>query len=197
MRLTRRFVLASRSPRRANLLRQIGLNPEIIPADIPEVLIEGIPPEENARRLALEKANAVAGRVENGIILGADTLVVIGGEVLGKPDDADHGRAMLARLSGNVHTVHTGFALLDRPTGYHVVVCESTLVTFRTISSEEIEEYIEGGTWSDKAGSYGIQDEYGAVFISHVEGCFYNVVGLPLSRLYVTLKDFLAAIPHH
>lgn len=197
MHLTRRFVLASRSPRRAALLRQIGINPEIMPADIPEELLEGVSPEENARRLALEKANVVALRIENGITLGADTLVVVGNEILGKPDDADHGREMLARLSGRVHTVLTAFALLDRPSGRKIVACESTLVTFRAISSEEIEEYIQGGTWSDKAGSYGIQDEYGAVFISRVEGCFYNVVGLPLSRLYVTLKGFLADISHY
>jgi len=188
--LIKPLVLASRSPRRLNLLRQIGFQPEVAPCDVPEDFSADTPPAENAVALALEKARCVAGNYSNAFVLGADTIVAINGKMLGKPEDPEDARRMLKMLSGQTHTVHTAFAIIDRPSDLSATGVESTRVTFRDLPDDEIDEYIQGGSPLDKAGAYGIQDDYGAVFVSRVEGCYYTVVGLPLSKLYVTLKDF-------
>ena len=189
MKLLKPLILASQSPRRITLLRQIGLRPEVVPCDVPEEFSPDLTAAENARVLAIRKAECVAGRYEDAIVLGADTIVAIDGCLLGKPVDADDARRMLRQLSGASHTVYTGYALLERPTGLSVVGVEATTVTFRDLPSDEIEEYVRSGSPMDKAGAYGIQDDYGAVFVSRVEGCFYNVVGLPLSRVYLALQQ--------
>ncbi len=190
MHLIKPLVLASRSPRRLTLLRQIGLNPEVAPCTIPEDFHEAASPAENARALALKKAQCVAGRYENALILGADTIVAIDGMMLGKPADESDAKRMLRILSGQTHTVYTAFALLERPSNASVVEVEATRVTFRVLESEEIDEYVAGGAPMDKAGAYGIQDDYSAVFVSRIEGCFYTVVGLPLARFHVALREF-------
>ncbi len=190
MRLTRRIVLASRSPRRIALLRQIGLTPEVLPTDVPELFDDAQSPSENARRLALEKARAAAAAVDDGIVIGADTIVVLDSHVLNKPADRADAIRMLSLLSGRTHVVYTGFALLDSRSGESMSDVEATRVTFRPIGRREIEEYVDGGSPMDKAGAYGIQDDYGAVFVSRIEGCYYTVVGLPLSRLYTALTKF-------
>ncbi len=190
MRLSRRLVLASRSPRRIALLRQIGLNPDVLPTDVPEVFDESSPASENARRLALEKARAAAPRAGNAIVIGADTIVVLDDHVLTKPTDREDAIRMLTLLSGRTHVVYTGFALVDSVTADSMADVEATRVTFRPIGREEIEEYVDGGSPMDKAGAYGIQDDYGAVFVSRIEGCYYTVVGLPLSRLRTALEEF-------
>jgi septum formation protein len=190
MRLLKPLVLASRSPRRISLLQQIGIEAEVMPSDVDEVFVETTTPEQNALRLALAKAMDVSPRVENAIIIGADTIVVLNSTLLAKPADEHEAIRMLEMLSGHTHVVHTGLALLDRPSGKHVTTVESTRVTFREIPRTEIEEYVRGGSPMDKAGAYGIQDDYGAVFVSRIEGCYYNVVGFPLARFYKTLQEF-------
>jgi len=195
MNIPQRVVLASMSPRRVGLLNQIGMKAEVIPSSVVEVFDPELSPEENAKTLALAKAKDVGGRIDNGLVIGADTIVVLNGEFFGKPADHAEAAGMLRRLSGRTHTVVTAFALLERPSNRFVHAAESTLVTFRLIPEEEILRYVQGGSPLDKAGAYGIQDDYGAVFVTRVEGCFYNVVGFPLSRFYTTLCEFFKGNP--
>jgi septum formation protein len=186
----RNLILASRSPRRLHLLKQIGMSPTVMPCDVPEVFDPSRTPEDNATSLALQKALCVAERVPDGVIIGADTIVVLGKEMLGKPDSPRDAVRMLRSLSGRTHAVVTAFALVDRPSGRQMTGTERTDVTFRHIPPREIEAYVAGGSPLDKAGAYGIQDDYGAVFVTRINGCFYNVVGLPLSRLHTALQEF-------
>ncbi len=184
------IVLASRSPRRISLLHQIGIRPTVVPSHVPEELDASLSPSENAMQLALRKAREIAVQFDEAIVIGADTIVVLDGMLLGKPvNEPDAGR-MLRLLSGRTHEVVTGFALVDSPSGAHVSEYESTFVRFRELPPEEIAEYIASGSPLDKAGAYGIQDDYGAVFVTRIEGCFYNVMGFPLSKFYSTLQNF-------
>jgi septum formation protein len=184
------LVLASASPRRISLLQQLGLAVEVRPSHVPEDFDSGMTPVENATLLALRKAREISRGVRRGIVIGADTIVTIDGELLAKPETQAEAVSMLQRLSGRTHTVVTGFALVDCPSGLSVTDAESTSVTFRVLPSEEIKEYVAGGSPMDKAGAYGIQDDYGAVFVTRIEGCFYNVVGFPLARFYMRLREF-------
>ncbi len=210
MQIIKPLVLASKSPRRISLFNQIGLHPQVIPSHVPEDCDPKLSPAENAKLLALKKAKEVGEKCEDGIIVAADTIVVLDarllneatcglvesrrpdgkGIFLGKPVDEADAKRMLRMLSGQTHTVTTGFALLDCASGVSVTDSESTLVTFRELPDSEIEEYVAGGSPMDKAGAYGIQDDYGAVFVTRIEGCFYNVVGFPLSKFYTTLQQF-------
>ena len=194
MQLTKRLILASQSPRRIGLLRQIGMEAEVIPSNLPEEFDAAITPAENAGRLSLKKAIDAGKGIENGIIVGADTIVVVDGRLLAKPADSADAIRMLETLSGRTHIVYTGFSLLDRPSNRSVTDVEETSVTFRELPRREIEEYVAGGSPMDKAGAYGIQDDYGAVFVTRIEGCFYNVVGFPLARFYTTLERFLSTL---
>jgi septum formation protein len=185
------LILASQSPRRKSLLRQIGLTFSVKPSEVPENLLDHETPEHNAKRIALSKALKVANSRKRGIVIGADTIVVLRRDILGKPRSHREAKRMLRRLSGRMHTVYTGFALVDVETGQRIVDIEKTKVWFRTLSAEEIDEYVASGSPMDKAGAYGIQDDYGAVFVKRVEGCFYNVVGFPLTRFYNALQQML------
>ncbi len=182
------LVLASRSPRRAALLKQIGLEFTVVPGPEDEAPEAG-GPAAAAEKLALGKARAVAEKMDRGLVIGADTIVTIEGEVLGKPRDADDARRMLARLSGRPHTVITGVAVVNAGTRESVVEHEESRVWFRTLDSEDIEAYVASGEPMDKAGAYGIQG-LGAVFVERLEGCYSNVIGLPLPRLARILKSF-------
>ena len=185
------FILASESPRRRDLLRQIGLKFQIMPSNIDEVIDEAVPPDMHVKILAERKARDVGFHLSDGIVLGADTIVVVSDEILTKPaDDADAIR-MLQRLSGEQHKVYTGFSILEIPSWRCVTEVECTDVWFRKLSADEIVRYVESGSPMDKAGAYGIQDDFGAVFVSKVCGDFYNVVGLPLSHFYCTFMKFL------
>jgi len=191
--MSRTLFLASRSPRRAALVKLLGINQiEIHPADLEEEMDPSLGAAENVRRLAVDKArwaaNALAGK--RGVVLGADTTVAIGNDVLEKPRDTKDAERMLALLSGHTHTVHTGVALIDIETKAEQSFVESTDVTFRPLSPQEIRDYIATGSPMDKAGAYGIQEDFGAVFVQRIDGDYYNVVGLPLSRLYTMLKEF-------
>lgn len=194
MKLTKRLVLASKSPRRVHLLRQLGINPDIMPSQLEEVFRSNETPEVNVMRLALDKARDVARHYGDAIVVGADTTVVLDSRWLGKPAGSTEAKEMLGMLSGRTHTVYTGIALIDRPSDRFIVDVEATKVTFRKLAAQEIEEYVAGGSPFDKAGGYGIQDDYGAVFVTKVEGCFYNVVGFPLSRFYSRLDEFQSQV---
>jgi septum formation protein len=186
------LILASQSPRRKNLLKQIGMKFRIVPSRAAEVFSPHQSPGENAQRIALEKATDVAARLNRGIVIGADTIVVLDHHILGKPKSKDDAKRMLRLLSGREHSVFTGFALKDVETGRQIAGVEETKVRFRKLTEQEIADYVTGGSPMDKAGSYGIQDDFGAVFIERVNGCFYNVVGFPLARFYSTLQKFAA-----
>ena len=173
-------------------MRQIGLEPEVIPSSIDEIFDPALTPDQNARDLALAKAQDVGRNIPVGTVIGADTIVVLDDTLLGKPLDESEAKSMLSRLSGREHTVITAFALLELPGGRFRCESERTLVRFRALPREEIDEYVAGGSPMDKAGAYGIQDDYGAVFVSGIQGCFYNVVGFPLSKFYTTLREFHA-----
>lgn len=163
---------------------------DVRPSSVEEEIDSALTAEENARVLAVKKARAIAAEVPEGIVIGADTIVVVDDVVLGKPADAADAARMLGMLSGRTHTVHTGFALVERPSGREESGVESTRVTFRSIPEREIAAYVSTGGPLDKAGAYGIQDDYGAVFVARIEGCYYNVVGLPLSRVHAALEAF-------
>jgi len=184
------IVLASRSPRRAALLRQMGIPFRVISKDIPEESASGDDPLEHVIELSRRKAEAVVDRVEEGIIVGADTVVYLDTEILGKPKDADEARAMLTKLSGRTHEVFTGFTIIQVNDGDPFSDVEKTSVTFRRLESWEIDDYVQTGGPMDKAGGYGIQDRSG-LFVHRIDGCFYNVVGFPLTKFYQGLKRIL------
>ncbi|HWP81115.1 MAG TPA: nucleoside triphosphate pyrophosphatase [Bacteroidota bacterium] len=185
------LILASQSPRRRELMKQVGFRFRIVPSKVEEIFDLHSSPRANARRIALEKGREVATRVKRGIVVSADTIVVCGKRILGKPESKADARRMLRLLSGRRHDVYTCLALIDAATGKTMTVTERTRVYFRRLSHKEIERYIATDSPFDKAGAYGIQDDHGAIFVEKVEGCFYNVMGLPLSRLYVALQTFL------
>lgn len=189
MRLSLPFVLASRSPRRKHLLEQIGLTFTIEVSESPEEIRPGTPPSEIVRNLAHEKAAIVARNHPDALTLGADTIVVLDDQVLGKPATEEEAYDMLRALSGRTHTVYTGIALLHPATARAHTAFEATRVTFADLSEDEIWAYVATGSPMDKAGAYGIQDDLGALFISRIDGDYYTVVGLPLHRLYRTLNE--------
>ena len=181
------FYLASKSPRRKKLLEQVNLSFQIVPVDTPEVFKKNERPVDAVRRIALEKLIAAKEIIRDGIIITADTIVVIGGNIIGKPLDKHDAINMLKKLSGKTHIVYTGFSVYNSLKNKTITDYEKTYVTFRKLTLKEITDYVETGSPLDKAGAYGIQDDYGAVFIKKINGCYYNVVGLPLTKLYQTL----------
>jgi len=181
--------LASQSPRRKQLLKILNLNFETFSVDINESLIPGESPLSTVLRLSSQKLNAAKSIVKDGLIITADTIVVLNDEIIGKPIDKADAEFILSKLSGNTHTVYTGFAIFNSRNNKTIVDYETTQVTFRNLEKEEILSYINSGSPMDKAGAYGIQDDYGAVFIERINGCYYNVVGLPLHKLYKKLKE--------
>lgn len=191
--IEKRIVLASESPRRKKLLALLGFDFEVIPAYIDEdsIAIDGLP-EDYVQKLSLMKAEKVASKMkDDAIVIGADTIVVLGSQVLNKPIDEYDAYNMLRQLSDNTHQVYTGLALVDVSSKLAQTSYKKTNVTFRFLEDEEIWAYINSGSPMDKAGSYGIQDDFGAVFVSHIDGCYYNIVGLPLELLYSSLKSFV------
>jgi septum formation protein len=184
-------VLASASPRRRELLGQLGLRFTVAAADIDETPHPAEAPEAYVLRLAREKARAVAGRFPGAWVLAADTTVVLGPELLGKPRDEAEARAMLARLSGRTHEVHTGVALAGRAEEALVV---RTRVTFRTLSAGEIAWYAGTGEPLDKAGAYAVQGK-GGFLVAAVEGSPTNVIGLPLGETLALLERAGVPLP--
>lgn len=181
------IILASKSPRRQKLLDGLDLRFKVMESGAEEHLDPYWTAEEAVQQLALSKARAVSKRVEKeDLIIGADTVVVFEGEIMGKPSGKSEAFAMLTLLSGNWHEVYTGLALIGQEK--EICIAVKTKVKFCELSSEEIEHYIETGEPLDKAGAYGIQDKGGA-FIEAIEGDYYNVVGLPLCPLRHLLKQ--------
>ena len=183
------LILASKSPRRRELLAQMGLTDfEIHPALGEELAQPDLTPPELVQALALHKAQEVAQAfAQSGdVVIGADTIVVLDGQVLGKPHDEAHALAMLTALSGREHHVYTGVAVLQD--GRALVQVEDTAVWFRNASEGELRRYIATGEPLDKAGAYGIQGR-GALFVAHLDGDYFNVMGLPLCRLGQLLNE--------
>jgi len=187
--MTPKIILASNSPRRKELLTRIGLSFTVAPADVDESVLPGESPEAYAVRVALDKARIAAERAGEGIVIAADTIVVAGDAILGKPSGPADARRMLSVLSGRGHEVITGLAVVDAATGRFTVRTSATQVWFRELSDREIESYVATGEPLDKAGAYGIQ-ERGALLVERIEGCYSNVVGLPLSLLGEMLREF-------
>jgi len=182
------LILASSSPRRQELLRSAGIEFEVQPSYILEEILRGERPEEFARRAAREKATHVAASSPPGsLVLGADTVVVIDGEALGKPADPEDAARMLRLLSGQTHQVHTGVCLVRAPDRVEALKHETTFVTFRELDEEEIRAYVESGEPMDKAGAYAVQG-LASKFVTRISGCYSNVVGLPVALVYDTLK---------
>lgn len=188
MKLNVPFILASRSPRRSHLLTSTDFTFQVLPSKREETIIPGESPRKMAARLASEKASHIGLTSPSSLVLGADTIVVLDGQILGKPVDDQAARGMLSALSGRSHQVITAISLQHLDSERVETRTESTIVTMGTISSDQIERYVASGSPLDKAGSYGIQDE-GAFFVQRIEGDFYNVMGLPLHLLYLMLTD--------
>lgn len=190
MKLKKPFVLASASPRRRRLLERIGMQFDVDVSDIHEHIPGAARPAEVVEHLALRKARDVAARHPDALTLGADTIVVLDGEILGKPSDAVEAAQMLRRLSNNAHVVFTGIALVS--SDHTVTAHETTRVTFTDMTDAEIDAYVASGSPMDKAGGYGIQDDRGALFVRRIDGDYYNVVGLPLQLFYRMMKAHFA-----
>lgn len=182
------YILASQSPRRKLLLKLLGLNFKVFHPQIEENH-RGEKPLIYAKKLAQEKAEAANQKFKNKIIIAADTIVVIDNHILEKPRSESDARRMLKTLNGRTHVVYTAICAINQLNGKKITDYEKTFVTFRKLTSVEIDEYIKTGSCMDKAGAYGIQDDLGAVFVSKVNGCYYNVVGLPLQKLYLILNS--------
>lgn len=186
----KKLILASISPRRENLLRMIGFDFEVVNSQVDEQSEVYTIPEVHVLELAQKKALKVAEKIDGGLIIGADTVVVLNNQILGKPKDAKQAKEILQQLSGKTHEVYTGFAIVEKPSGEMLSEFVKTLVSFRKLADEEIDRYIQSGSPFDKAGGYGIQDQ-GALFVQKIDGCFYNVMGLPVTKLYQALEKFV------
>lgn len=198
LQLPKPLVLASQSPRRQSLLRHVGFEFDVVVPNVDEDSVPTtMPPQDYVERLARAKAMRGAELVlRPSIVIGSDTTVVLDGIVLNKPVDANDAVRMLTLLSDATHTVYTGLSLVDSATGRCTTTHSATRVTFRALEAEEIQAYVDSGSPLDKAGAYGIQDDFGAVFVRHVEGCYYTIVGLPLELLYTTLQSFVRRSHH-
>jgi septum formation protein len=183
--------LASKSPRRRKLLNQINLNFKSFTVDLEEKIIPGEKPSTSVKRLSKEKLEIARQKVNHGIIITADTIVVLNRKVIGKPKDKKEAKRFLTKLSGKVHSVYTGFSIYNSENKTLLTDYEKTFVEFRKLNEKEIDDYIKSGSPMDKAGAYGIQDDFGAVFINKINGCYYNVVGLPLTKVYQTLMKII------
>ena len=193
MTMKRKIILASASPRRKELLEKLDLDFSVCPADIDESLL----PDEDAAmyplRTAVQKAMAVAKTEEDALVIAADTVVAVDDDILGKPRDEAEAKAMLQCLSGREHIVITGIGVVDTASGRTLSATEQTIVYFHPLRDEEIDAYIATGECMDKAGSYGIQGK-GSLLVRKIDGDYFNVMGLPLSRLYRLLLNIDADI---
>ncbi len=182
-----KLVLASGSPRRRDLLSRLGIPFEVAQPGIPEELRPDEDPEAACRRLAADKAETISRSHPQDLVVGADTLVVLDNQVLGKPADLAAARRMLQILSGRTHLVLTALSLACQARRHHSQLLETTTVTFHQLDAEEIAYYLEVAPPLDKAGAYGIQD-WSGVFVSRISGCYHNVMGFPLAQFYRHLK---------
>ena len=183
------FILASKSPRRRELLKNIGIDAQIFPADIDESALHDLPPEKLVQELSLLKASHVAHTFNCEVyVIGADTVVALDDEIFGKPKTIEEATKMLERLSGRTHCVYTGYCVINTKTNMAVAKYEKTEVTFRPLTQNEIKAYVKTREPMDKAGAYGIQEK-GSIFIEKINGDYFNVVGLPVCALSKMLRD--------
>ena len=188
----KKLILASNSPRRRELLEQIGVEFEVIPSNAEEKITKQ-EPSEVVEELSRQKAEDVAASVEDGIVLGADTVVCQNGQIMGKPTDEADAKQMLQKLQGEEHSVYTGVTILVKANGavQHVqTFSQETKVYVYEMTDEEIDRYIATGEPMDKAGAYGIQGRF-AAYVEGIEGDYNNVVGLPVSAVWQELKELL------
>lgn len=181
------FILASASPRRKEILEKVGFSFRICATDVDETMNTLLPLEEAVKEIALKKALAVKEFKEDDIIIAADTIVVLDGEIFGKPKDMMEAKNMLSKLSGRTHQVYTGFALVNKEK--QISECVITKVTFHHLSEQDIEDYMNTGEPFDKAGAYGIQEK-GCLLVKEIEGDYFNVIGLPISRVNQIIKEY-------
>jgi septum formation protein len=184
-----KIVLASKSPRRKELLTQIGLDFIVDVSEIDEDKFKNLAPQSLVKKLSRVKAEKVAKRHKNAIIIAADTLVVLGKELIGKPKDEKDAVRILKKLSGKTHTVITGFTILDSKTKRQITEIVKSKLKFKELSNQEIKDYVTTKEPMDKAGGYGIQGK-ASVFIERINGDFSNIVGLPIFSLCKALKKF-------
>jgi len=182
-----KFILASASPRRRELLASLGFDFEVIPSSVPEVHQPGESPEEYVARLSRDKAAAIAAKHPDRWVIAADTTVLLGDELLEKPADANDAKRMLAAIAGKTHVVYSGVTLQNASAGWHETRVAESEVRMLPLTPREIEWYVATGEPLDKAGAYAVQG-MGAMFIDSVHGSYTNVVGLPLALLYQMLK---------
>lgn len=187
--MKRKIILASSSPRRKELLSSVGLSFRVVPSNIDEKLNPRHKPQRQAEELSLQKALAVSKKYDDAIIIGADTLVVIDDDILGKPVDFRKTKQFLKKLSGKKHQVVTGFTIIDTKSRNRVTKSETTDVYMKKLTKREIDQYIIKEETTDKAGGYAIQG-IGCVLFERIEGDYFNIVGLPLYKLSEELKKF-------
>ena len=184
-----KLILASASPRRQELMEMLGFNFTIVPSKVDEEKYMELKPVEMVKELARAKAEKVAGFVENTVVIGSDTVVVLDDEILGKPSDQSEAVAMLKKLQNRKHSVFTGIAICGTVSGRVKVDYDKTDVFMRPISDEDIIGYVNTGEPMDKAGAYGIQG-VGGIFVEKIEGSYFTVMGLPIHKLVLILKSF-------
>lgn len=184
------ILLASQSPRRKELIELLPWTFEICTKEVEEKIDEDLSAELNVQALAEQKAMAVAKQYPESLVIGADTVVCYEGEIMGKPKDKEDAQRILRRLSGHTHQVYTGVSIICKKMNLSITFYEATDVTMQELSDEEIKDYLKTNESHDKAGAYAIQG-YGARYISQIRGDYYNVVGLPVHRLYERLKEIL------
>lgn len=185
----KKIILASASPRRKALLKQVGLDFEVTPSDCEESVDSKLGPHDLAKKLSLEKAKSVSDKNKDALVIGADTFIAYEGKIIGKPKDDEEAREIIKMLQGKAHSVITGLTVIDSDTGKTVSSSVETKVHFKKLGEDEIDGYILTEEPQDKAGAYGIQ-ALGAVLVDKIDGDYFNVVGLPLSLLYDVLKEF-------
>ena len=183
----RQIILASASPRRKNLLERLELNVKVVPSRVEEKLNPRLKGVSQAESLSKQKAEAVAKHYKDSIVLAADTLVLLGESILGKPKDINDAKRMLRKLSGKKHIVVTGYTIIETSTRKSITKSEVTDVYFKELSKYEIDHYVKKENTLDKAGAYAIQG-IGSIFIEKIEGDYFNVVGLPMFSVAKSLK---------
>ena len=186
-----KIYLASSSPRRKKLLQQLNIPFYVLRVAVDEKVKRNESPVQAVKRLSVEKMKKAEKEIINGIIITADTMVVLNKTIIGKPVNRKDAEKILKKLSNETHKVYTGFCIKNTVTGKMITDFEKTFVTFRKIGDEEIHDYVSTSSPMDKAGAYGIQDDFGAVFVEKINGCYYNVVGLPLTKVYKSIQQII------
>ncbi len=189
--LAAKYVLASKSARRAKLLTQIGLKHKMVDSKSEELEVSKYNPIKLVQINALKKSRIVAEGYKNEIVIGADTIVLIGNTILHKPGTLKEAKKFLKKLSGKKHYVYTGLNVINTKNGKEQFSYEKTEVVFRKLNDEEINYYVNKFKPLDRAGAYGIQDDFGCLFVEKINGDYYNIMGLPLVNLYNTIKKII------